>query len=146
MKIIFSGLTRDVEREYGTIENKDCYALFYNKAIYRFIYNVLSKNDFDRMLSDFKLLKFENCDFEETDGGENKSIRFYRDEKEIEPVGYFEGDGEHETISIDYEYDWLHSVSLEAKNEVISVNCSSYDDFINMTEGKEILKVLSEVK
>jgi len=148
MKIIFSGLTRDIAKELGTIENKECYALYYNKAIYRFIYNISIKNDINRALNDFKSLKFENCDYEETDGGENKSIRFFIEEKEIDSELYnlFEGDGDLETISIDYQYDWLHSLTLENNNEFLSVDCSTYNEFEKTTVGKEILDILSKYK
>ena len=148
MKITFSGLTRDIAKELGIIENKECYALYYNKAIYRFIYNISNKNDINRVLNDFMSLKFENCDYEETDGGENKSIRFYIEEKEIdnELSNLFEGDGEQETISIDYEYDWLHSLTLENNNELLNVDCSTYNDFEKTTIGKQILEILSKIK
>jgi hypothetical protein len=145
MKIIFSGLTRDISKEFGIIDNKQGHALYYNKAIYRFIYTISNKADIDRALNDFKLLKFENCDYEETDGGENKSIRFFIEEKEIETgsSSFFEGNGDLETISIDYEYDWLHSLTLETNNKSLSVDCSSYSDFEITNVGKEILEILS---
>ncbi|MDA1318402.1 MAG: hypothetical protein O3C53_04375 [Bacteroidetes bacterium] len=67
IQITTSGLTRDTGKEYGKIGEKDSFAILYNKAIYRFVYNLESKTDVGRFLNDFKLMKFENCDYEETD-------------------------------------------------------------------------------
>ena len=82
MKIITSGLTRDTEKEFGKIGDRGSFAIFYNKAIYRFCYSLESKNDVARFLKDFQSMKFENCDYEETDGGENKSIEFFHEDDE----------------------------------------------------------------
>ena len=86
VKITTSGLTRDTDKEYGKIGEKDSFAISYNKAIYRFVYNIESKTDVARFLKDFELMKFENCDQEETDGGENKSIEFFYEDDEETPV------------------------------------------------------------
>ena len=148
MKITFSGLTREVERENGTIDDKECHALFYNKAIYRFIYEITDKAKVELLLSDFKAMKFEHCDYEETDGGENKSIRFFNSEQEIEPAEEaaekFLGDGIQERISLDYDYDWLHSVAFENDENQIFLEIAHFNDFVSAEKGQEILGQLSK--
>ena len=149
MKITFSGLTREVERENGTIDDKECHALFYNKAIYRFIYEITDKAKVNLLLSDFKAMTFDNCDYEETDGGENNSIRFFNSEQEIEPAEEaavkFLGDGIQERISLDYNYDWLHSIALENDENQIFLETANFNDFMSAEKGQEILEQLSKI-
>lgn len=49
MKIIFSELTRDRERENGIIDEQNCYAIYFNKAIYRFVYDLENKKSVEKM-------------------------------------------------------------------------------------------------
>ena len=42
MKIITSGLTRDTDIEYGKIDDIESFSLYYNKSVYRFIYELNS--------------------------------------------------------------------------------------------------------
>lgn len=146
MKLIFSGLTRDRERENGTIDNKKCYSIYYNKAVYRFIYHITDKQSADNMLTDFKAMKFANCSEEETDGGENTSIRFFEnDGLELDSesaVEIFRGDGILETISIDYDFDWLHSVTFEDGDYQLFIEVGSYEEFVESDTGKKILNKL----
>ena len=95
MKIITSGLTRDTDIEYGKIDDIESFSLYYNKSVYRFIYELNSKKDVERFLNDFKSLKFENCDYEETDGGENYSIEYFHENNKELPINgnNFQGDG-----------------------------------------------------
>tara|TARA_B110000977_G_C11005413_1_gene465540 strand:- start:893 stop:1336 length:444 start_codon:yes stop_codon:yes gene_type:complete len=147
MKIITSGLTRDTEKEFGKIGDKGSFAIFYNKAIYRFCYSLESKNDVARFLKDFQSMKFENCDYEETDGGENKSIEFFHEDDEETPIDgkTFVGDGLIENDSIDFEYDYLHSIILESKSGEIFVECGSFKQFEDSPEGKKITKILNKI-
>lgn len=48
--------------------------------MYRFIYHITDKQSADKLLTDFKAMKFANCSEEETDGGENTSIRFFEND------------------------------------------------------------------
>ena len=147
MKITTSGQTRDTEIEYGKILNKESFSIYYNKAIYRFIYELNSKDDVERFLRDFETLNFENCDYEETDGGENKSIEFFYDDNKELPVNGkdFEGDGIIENESIDYFYDWLHSIKLEFDNKEIFVKCGSFKKFEETNEGQQILSIIKKL-
>ena len=147
MKIITSGLTRDTDIEYGKIGDKKSFSLNYNKSIYRFIYELNSKKDVERFLNDFKSLKFENCDYEETDGGENYSIEYFHDNNKELPVNgkNFEGDGIVRKDTIDYDYDWLHSIKLELDNEEIFVKCGSFKNFKESNEGKQILSIIEKL-
>ena len=147
MKIITSGLTRDTDIEYGKIGDKKSFSLNYNKSIYRFIYELNSKKDVDRFLNDFRSLKFENCDYEETDGGENYSIEHFHDNNKELPVNgkNFEGDGIVRKDTIDYDYDWLHSIKLELDNEEIFVKCGSFKNFKESNEGKQILSIIEKL-
>jgi len=148
MKIIFSGLTRDRERENGIIDEQNCYAIYFNKAIYRFVYDLENKKSVEKMFSDFKAMKFENCSSEETDGGENISIRFYINETELEAesaVEKFIGDGELERISIDYDFDWLHSVTLDTGENQIFLEIANHEDFVNSETGKKIIEELQKL-
>jgi hypothetical protein len=147
-KIVASGLTRDVHKEYGTIEGKNAFALFYNKAIYRFVYAIGTKNDVNRFLADFKSLNFKNCDFDETDGGENYIIEFFLEENPETRIDTrnFQGDGIVETESIEYDYSWLHSIRFEDGQEVIEFNVGNFENFINSDEGKLILEKLNSIE
>jgi hypothetical protein len=147
MKIITSGLTRDTDIEHGKINDIKSFSLYYNKSIYRFIYELNSKKDVERFLNDFKSLKFENCDNEETDGGENYSIEYFHDNNKEKPInGYnFEGDGVIEKNTIDYEYDWLHRVTLYLDNKEVFVKCGSFNQFEETNEGKQIISIFEKV-
>ena len=147
MKIITSGQTRDTDIEYGNIGDKKSFSINYNKSIYRFIYELNSKKDVERFLNDFKSLKFENCDYEETDGGENYSIEYFHDNNKELPVDGkdFEGDGIVRKDNIDYDYDWLHSVKLELDHQEIFVKCGSFIDFEEDNEGKQILSIIEKL-
>lgn len=146
MKLIFSGLTRDRERENGTIDNKECYSIYYNKAVYRFVYDISGKQSVEEMFADFKAMKFENCSTVETDGGENFSIRFFEnDGSELDAesaVEKFNGDGILETISIDYDFDWLHSVAFDDGKSQLFIEVGSYEDFVKSDIGKKIIDIL----
>ncbi len=144
IQITTSGLSRDrdTDNEYGKLGEKDSVAIFYNKAIWRFVYNLESKTDVARFLKDFKLMKFENCDYEETDGGENKSIEFFHEDDEETPVDGegFVGDGLIENDSIDYDYDYLHSITMTGiSDDVFFVKCGSFKQFEGSSEGKTII-------
>jgi len=144
MKIITSGLTRDTDIEYGKIDDIESFSLYYNKSVYRFIYELNSKKDVERFLNDFKSLKFENCDYEETDGGENYSIEYFHENNKELPINgnNFQGDGIIEKNTIDYYYDWLHSVKLELDNKEVFVKCGSFNQFEETKEGKQILSII----
>ena len=147
-KIVTSGLTRDVHKEYGTIQGKNAFAFFYNKAIYRFVYALGTKSDVNRFLDDFKSLNFKNCDFDETDGGENYTIEFFLEENPETRIDTsdFEGDGIVETESIEYDYSWLHSIHFEDGQDVIDFNVGNYENFINSDEGKLILEKINSIE
>jgi len=143
-KIITSGITRETEKEYGKISDRDSFSIYYNKAVYRFVYELDSKSDVDRFLKDFKAMKFENCDYEETDGGENLTIEYYYEDEEETPVEgkNFVGEGMTENETIDYDYNWLHSITLIHDNKEVFAECGSFKKFIDLPEGKEILNFL----
>ncbi|MDB4773650.1 hypothetical protein OAG30_02765 [Flavobacteriaceae bacterium] len=147
IQITTSGLTRDTDKEYGKLGEKDSFAILYNKAIYRFVYNLESKTDVARFLKDFKLMKFENCDYEETDGGENKSIEFFYEDDEETPVDVegFVGDGLIENDSIDYDYDYLHSITMTGISDDVFVKCGSFKQFEGSSEGKTIIEILNKI-
>jgi hypothetical protein len=147
MKIITSGLTRDINKEFGELNGSEAFALYYNKSIYRFIYEIKSSADVARFINDFEKMKFENCDTEETDGGENYSIEYFfcSDEQKSVKGSDFIGDGLTEIESIEYDYNWLHSITLMDNNETIICTCGSFSAFNVSPEGKQILDLLKMV-
>jgi len=48
MKIITSGLTRDTDIEYGKIDDIESFSLYYNKSVYRFIYEIYLRKYIDK--------------------------------------------------------------------------------------------------
>ena len=90
-------------------------------------------------------MNFKNCDFDETDGGENYTIEFYLEENPATRIDTrdFQGDGIVETESIEYDYSWLHSIRFEDGQEVIEFNVGNFENFINSDEGKLILEKLN---
>ena len=57
----------------------------------------------------------------------------------------FEGDGIVIKDTIDYDYDWLHSIKLELDNQEIFVKCVSFKNFEEINEGKQILSIIEKL-
>jgi len=47
--------------------------------------------------------------------------------------------------TIDYDYDWLHSIKLELDNQEIFVKCVSFKNFEEINEGKQILSIIEKL-
>ena len=78
---------------------------------------------------------------------ENYSIEYFHYNNKEKPInGYnFEGDGVIEKNTIDYEYDWLHSVTLYLDNKEVFVKCGSFNQFEETNEGKQIISIFEKV-
>lgn len=118
--LIINTIVVELEREDGQIllgkKKQKGYAIYENKAAYKFIYQVTDKKSALNALNDLKSGELKLADETESEGGENKSITYFDNSgKELENIDDFTGNGESEVVEVTTPYGYSE-VILELDN------------------------------